>query len=35
MPTAQNALKGREVAIPTTENHAVNGRAIHGPFQMA
>ena len=35
MPTAQTALKGREIAIPTTTTHAVSGKALHGPFPEA
>ncbi|MEM9733357.1 MAG: peptide-methionine (S)-S-oxide reductase MsrA [Pseudomonadota bacterium] len=31
MPTAETALPGRDHAIPTSENHFVNGRAIASP----
>lgn len=32
MPTANTALPGRPHAIPTAENHFVNGRPLKGPY---
>ncbi|MCQ2005778.1 peptide-methionine (S)-S-oxide reductase MsrA [Rhizobium sp. NRK18] len=32
MPDASTALKGRADAIPTAENHFVNGRPLKGPY---
>ncbi len=32
MPTMNEALKGREVAMPVPDRHAVNGHPIAGPF---
>ena len=32
MPSAVNALKGREAAIPTAKTHFVNGRDLKGPY---
>ena len=32
MPTAAEALKGRETALPVADRHAVNGTPLEGPF---
>lgn len=32
LPTADNALPGRETPIPTAETHFVNGRQLKGPY---
>ena len=32
MPTPEEALPGRDVAIPTAETHFVNGKALKGPY---
>src|SRR5687768_4477603 len=32
MPTMNEALKGRDVAMPVPDRHAVNGHPIAGPF---
>jgi peptide-methionine (S)-S-oxide reductase len=32
MPTMNDALKGRDVAMPVPDRHAVNGHPIAGPF---
>jgi peptide-methionine (S)-S-oxide reductase len=32
MPTADEALKGREAAMPVADRHAVNGTPMVGPF---
>ena len=32
MPTAANALPGREQPLPTAEHHAVSGRPLSGPY---
>ena len=32
MPTPEEALPGRDVAIPTAETHFVNGEALKGPY---
>lgn len=32
LPTADNALPGRETAIPTAQTHFVNGHALKGPY---
>ncbi|NMG40389.1 peptide-methionine (S)-S-oxide reductase MsrA [Chelativorans sp. ZYF759] len=32
MPTAQEALPGRADPIPTSSEHAVSGRPLHGPY---
>ena len=32
MPTMNDALKGRDVAMPVPDRHAVNGHPITGPF---
>jgi peptide-methionine (S)-S-oxide reductase len=34
MPTAQEALKGREAAMPVPERHAVNGTPLDGPLPV-
>ncbi|MEM7694632.1 MAG: peptide-methionine (S)-S-oxide reductase MsrA [Pseudomonadota bacterium] len=33
LPTAADALPGRDTPIPTAERHAVNGRPLKGPFE--
>ena len=32
IPTAEDALPGRDQAIPTADHHFVNGHALHGPY---
>jgi peptide-methionine (S)-S-oxide reductase len=32
MPTAEEALPGREGAIPTADSHFINGAALKGPY---
>ncbi|WP_275787738.1 peptide-methionine (S)-S-oxide reductase MsrA [Pararhizobium gei] len=32
MPDLQSALPGREIALPTSEHHAVNGHPLKGPY---
>ena len=32
LPTAAEALPGRETAIPTAQKHFVNGAALKGPY---
>lgn len=32
IPSADQALPGRDAPIPTAERHFVNGAALHGPF---
>jgi len=32
MPSAESALPGREMPIPTAQSHFVSGRALKGPF---
>ena len=32
LPTAQEALPGRDVAIPTATHHFLSGRPLHGPY---
>jgi len=32
LPTAETALKGRTMAIPTAETHFVNGHRLKGPY---
>jgi peptide-methionine (S)-S-oxide reductase len=32
LPTAEEALKGREAAMPVADRHAVNGTPLVGPF---
>jgi peptide-methionine (S)-S-oxide reductase len=32
MPTAEEALRGRETPIPTSRQHFVNGRPLKGPY---
>jgi len=32
MPSAADALRGRDVPIPTAEKHFVNGAALNGPY---